>query len=252
MDTTTCNNFRNHFGALMTFPSGARDLLIKAIATDKLSPEYNAVAWNRRRQRAEGWCLNYDCYDVTPSAILVQRRETLCDKYGSHPTKNYYVIRKCGRGVTVTEAPKARVAKLAKVSTHLGDIIDTIEGRAKRPLKQAAPFSQKDVAYKIVEARDGSFWSVFDSDCEWALGKARIEAATDDHTGGYYVFPTVEAAKSALSNNLVFKRSWQDGKALVLLECDIAGRREQHDHGKLCVSFCRPLRVLESLERLAA
>lgn len=242
---------RNHYGALVSFPIAALQLLNQAIASDKLDDEYNNIKFDRRG-RPIGQCLNYDCYDFHGCAVLVQRRETTCTKYGSCPQKDYFIVRKCGRGVTVKPADKARVVKLSRQATQLGQVIDTLEGRAKKPLKQGAPFSNKQIAYKIVEVRDGSHFSVYDEDVEWALGKARIEAATHDHTGGFYVFPTIESAKTALAKNVVFADSWQAGKDLVLVECEIAGRREHHDNGKLCVTFCRPLRVIESLGKQAA
>lgn len=241
---------RNNFGALTQMPAElsaiAKTLLNKAIVGKKLTAPYNAMEWDKRRGYL-GWCLNYDFYDINESTVLVQQRETERTKYGSSPRKEYYLIRRCGRGVTVTEAPKARVVKLAKMATELGQVIATLTGKAKKPLTQTAPFTEKTVAYKIVEQRDGKLFSVYDEDFVWHVGKARIEASSDDHTGGFYVFPTIEAAKDALAKNVVFNTSWQAGKKLVLVECETAGREHRHDNGKVCVTFCRPTRVLEEL-----
>lgn len=241
---------RDNYGALTAMPADlatvAKALLSKAIVAKKLQAPYNAMEWHKRHGYL-GWCLNYDFYDVTESTVLVQCRETERTKYGSSPRKDYFLIRRCGRGVTVTEAPKARVAKLAKVATELGQVINTLTGKAKKPLKQAAPFSEKSLAYKIVEQRGGQLFSVFDEDFVWSVGKARIEASSNDHTGGFYVFPTIEAAKEAFARNVVFAESWQAGKQLVLVECETAGREHKHDNGKVCVTFCRPTRILEQL-----
>jgi hypothetical protein len=138
---------RNEYGALVQIPDElgtvARTLLSQAIAAKKLTAPYHDMELHKRHGYL-GRCLNYDFYDVSKSCVLVQQRETERTKYGSSPTKNYFIIRRCGRGVMVTAAPKAIVAKLAKASTALGQVINTITGKAKKPLKSAMP----DVAMK--------------------------------------------------------------------------------------------------------
>lgn len=138
--TATINSYarRNEYGALTAMPSEresvARELLSKAIESKKLKAPFN----NMERHKRHGYigrCLNYDYYDVSESSVLVQERETERTKYGTSPRKSYHIIRRCGRGVIVTEAPKAIVAKLSKVSTELGQVIKTITGKAKIPIK---------------------------------------------------------------------------------------------------------------------
>ena len=99
----------------------AQDLLGKAVATKKLDAAYDNTSWHKRHGKI-GWLLSYDVYDITPSTILIQRREAECTKYGNSPRKSYFTIRRCGRGVIVTEMDKARVVKLAKASTALGQV----------------------------------------------------------------------------------------------------------------------------------
>jgi len=70
------------------------------------------------------------------STVLVQRRETEKTKYGVSPHKDYYLLRRCGRGVTVKEAPKAVVVKLAKNSDHLGQVLKAISTREKMSHKR--------------------------------------------------------------------------------------------------------------------
>jgi hypothetical protein len=128
---------RNNYGALTVLPEAARatasTLLTTAINCKKLQAEY--INGKNTRHGWLGTALNYDFYDVKDAAVLVQQRITERTKYGVSPRKEYFIIRRRGKGVTVSEASKARVAKLAKVSRTLGDIIDTLEGRSKRPLK---------------------------------------------------------------------------------------------------------------------
>ena len=125
---------RNEFGALIALPenlcSVAAKLLAMAIESCKLTPPY----WDMERHKRHGyigWCLNYDIYDVTSTTVLVQRRETQKTKYGVTPHKDYYLVRRCGRGVIVTTAPKAIVIKLAKMADHLGQVIKTISAKEK-------------------------------------------------------------------------------------------------------------------------
>lgn len=120
---------RNEYGALTEMPEAlcavARELLAKAIAAKKLKAPYLDMELHRRYGYL-GQCLNYDFYDVSASSVLVQRRETERTKYGSSPRKDYYIIRRCGRGVSVIPAPKAVVVKLAKASSSLGEVIRTL------------------------------------------------------------------------------------------------------------------------------
>lgn len=247
--TTKCT--RDEYGAVDTASNGmldtAKKLLVRAIKANLLEASYS----NFYEHRRWGWLgdsLNYAYYDINKSCVLVQRRYTERTKYGTSVQKDYFFITKNGRAVVVKEAPKHRVMKLAKASKALGDVIATLTGTAKKPVKQKSPFSDKVIAYKIVEQRaDGKLFSVFDSKFEWALGKAKIEAASSDHSSGYYVFDTIANAKEALERNVVFNKAWQAGKRLVLIECESAGRREEYDNKKICVTYCRPTRVLEEL-----
>lgn len=130
---------RNDFGALIVMPEHFRDiatkLLSKAIESKKLTAPYCHMIEHRRHGYL-GWCLNYAFYDVTMSTVLVQRRETEKTKYGVSPHKDYYLLRRCGRGVTVKEAPKAVVVKLAKNSDHLGQVLKAISTREKMSHKR--------------------------------------------------------------------------------------------------------------------
>lgn len=120
---------RNEYGALTEMPEAlcavARELLAKAIVAKKLKAPYLDMELHRRHGYL-GHCLNYDFYDVSVSSVLVQRREKVRTKYGSSPKKDYYIIRRCGRGVSVIRAPKAVVVKLSKASSSLGEVIRTL------------------------------------------------------------------------------------------------------------------------------
>lgn len=140
LDVTTIFN-RNEYGALTSMTSAfqetATSLLKLAIAANKLEAPYHDMT-RHKRHGFIGSCLNYDVYDVTKSCVLIQQRQTKRTKYGSTPTKNYFLIRRCGRGVTVLPAPKATVMKLAKLSSKLGEVIELISKQAKAKRRAAS------------------------------------------------------------------------------------------------------------------
>lgn len=222
----------------------AKVLLERAIKAGLLDAPYVDVDRKHR-----GSALNYALYDTKDGIALYQSRYTVCTKYGNSPTKDYFLLRRKGRGVEIEwlgGSEKARVVKLSRVATTLGEVINTITGVAKRPLKAKVARAVR-TAYKIVEARDGTYYSVYEPELEWALGKTRIEASTPDHTGGYYVFADSDTALRVLERNEVFNDAWQRGKRLALLKCEVAGKVHEHDNGKLCVSRVKPVQLVQHL-----
>lgn len=227
-----------------THIKAARGLLERAIKAGLLAAPYVDVDRKHR-----GSALNYDLYDAKDGIALYQRRYTVCTKYGNSPTKDYFLLRRKGHGVELEGLggpEKARVVKLARVANNLGEVINTVTGVAKRPLKAKVARAVR-TAYKIVEARNGTFYSVYEPELEWSLGKTRIEASTPNHGGGYYVFADSATALRVLGRNEVFNDAWQEGKRLALLECEVAGKVYEHDNGKLCVSRVKPVHLVQYL-----
>lgn len=238
-----------NFGQLVsaandTHIKAARGLLERAIKAGLLEAPYVDVDRKHR-----GSALNYDLYDAKDGIALYQRRFTVCTKHGNSPKKDYFILRRKGRGVELEwlgGSEKSRVVKLSRVATTLGEMINTLTRVAQRPLKVKAAREVR-VAYKIVEARDGSYYSVYKPNLEWALGKTRIEASTRNHTGGYYVFADSATAIRVLERNEVFNDAWQEGKRLALVKCEVAGKVHAHDNGKLCVSRVKPVQLVQHL-----
>lgn len=126
---TTASVTRNQFGALVDYrynPASETALAIEtgkavlklAISKSLLPAEY--VTGDGRR----GEALNYDVYDVSGATALVQQRTTTWSKYGNSPIKEYFLLRKVGRGVVVEIVEnKATVNKAAKASETLGEAI---------------------------------------------------------------------------------------------------------------------------------
>ena len=118
----------------------ARALLARAISDGHLDASYVDVDHKHR-----GSALNYELYDAKEGIALYQQRHTVCTKYGNSPTKKYFFVRRTGRKVSVEQLDakaKAHVVKLAKASRNLGEVIDTLTGKAKHPLKAKAPANE--------------------------------------------------------------------------------------------------------------
>jgi hypothetical protein len=124
---TTQQIQRGTYGELkapMSAVTSAQKIVALAIKTDKLDAPY--IDFDKKRR---GACLNYDIYDVRGATVLVQARHTTGDKWGMHPTKRYFLIRKCGAGVVRQEVNKAIARKLATAAPELGAAIDALEGK---------------------------------------------------------------------------------------------------------------------------
>lgn len=136
--------------------------------------------------------------------------------------KTYYILTRHGNGVRVAEANKAVAAKAAKGCQELGQAIDVCEGRAK--LVTAA--SRDRIGYKLVTRDDGGrLVSVWDGSA-WDIGVTRIEAATSDHTGGYYYYASEQEAIEAAARSDVFDRAREHAN-LVLVEVRVSGRESK-------------------------
>lgn len=103
----------------------AKKLLARAIQSGYLQQPYVDVDKKHR-----GSALNYDIYDACTSSVLIQRRKTICTKYGNSPTKDYYSIAKRRGNLVVTEVSeyaKPLVVKRCKASHELGEAIELLE-----------------------------------------------------------------------------------------------------------------------------
>lgn len=118
---------RDSYGAIYApreLLTTARDILSVAIGSGKLEREYCKFDHKKR-----GAALNYDLYDMKGSTVLFQQRLTTGDKYGLHPTKRYYLIRRCGKGVVIQEAPKTCARRFAANESKLGEAIDKLRAK---------------------------------------------------------------------------------------------------------------------------
>lgn len=130
---------RDEFGQLVSTPAIAEQLadanrMVKAAAAKgKLPYAYNSLDWEkvscRIGRKLIGTAASHEIYDIAPNGnkVLVCVREIEGTRYGVATTsKTYFIVGKCGTGYRVTEANKARAAKLAKAAVKLGDAIKAL------------------------------------------------------------------------------------------------------------------------------
>lgn len=228
----------------------ARDLIKIAERSKKIPASFDDMEWGksgREKGKRIGNALHYEIYDISADGkkVLVCARTVSGDRYGQKTTgKEYFLIRAHGKGAHVTAANKALAAKAAKVAVELGDAIATVTGKRA----YTAPANKIRTGYKMVK-RDasGNLVSVWDGS-PWAIGKTRIEAATEDHEGGFYYYSTIEEVMAAAAANDTFGTG-HDHHHLVVVEVEASGRHFKHGGDvatKLCASRIRPVREVAS------
>lgn len=228
--------------------NAAREMVRAAETKSKIPASFDDMPWGtscRERGHRIGVARYSEIYDFTATAVLVCSREVEGTKYGQKTTsKTYFLIRRHGSGLRVTEASKALAAKAAKASgSTLGEAIAVVLG--KRAYTAPANAKRK-LGYKVVAQTDGGLESVFDGS-SWEIGKTRTERATSDHKGGYYYYADIETAVANTAKNVTFNDAWQAGKRLVVVEVEASGRHFRHDSGKLCASRIKPVREVAAL-----
>lgn len=237
MKTSTYN--RNHFGALSfsgkppTNLSNGLKLLEKAISLKLLDYEYIDTD-----KKGFGDCLNYDIYDVARGSVLVQRRETTIDKYGNHPQKDYFIISDSGKTVTPV-AHKSMIVKWSKRAKKPGDIIKADTGLIKIDLSNPVEYGFKAVTRNT----SGHYISVWDKSA-WSLGKQRTEKASNDHTGGFYYYPSLKELEAGIYGNDIFGAA-RSHNNLFVLRVKIEGARYQVYNSKHCASKITPISLVK-------
>ena len=229
----------------------AADMIRTATARKKLPRAYDSIKWDQKR-RADGDAVHHEIYDYTTDgkAVLMCVRCTEGTKYGVRTTsKTYYIVSVYGSGLRVVETSKAKAAKAAKAAGNtLGEAIDVCRGEKTLAIKTAVVLD----GYKIVsEPEPGQYASVFDGST-WDIDVTRIEASTDDHTGGYYVYGSLENAVGAWESRKTFADEWMTGSNYAVLRCECSGRSTQFGSGKICVTRVRPVEkvvVLGGIEK---
>ena len=109
--------------------------------------------------------------------------------------------------------------------------------------------------YKIMRMTDDGLRSLYDNTA-WEVGKRNGQAVspkagTDDygntvHDGGFYVHRDARNVKELFENRtLAPERCFTPG-AYALVECECSGRAARFSSGKLAVTYCKPVAVIET------
>jgi len=98
--------------------------------------------------------------------------------------------------------------------------------------------------YKVVAVtEDSKLVSVYNGITEYQIGEKLIERAKDNHSGGYYAYPTLELARNAAFPD--------DSTALnlprVILECIGAGVRQVYDNNKIAFTTLEIKNIVAAL-----
>jgi len=252
--TTQTTLTRSSYGELITSHTTEpehRALLATAwnlvkLAGKKLPASHDTLSRDRKG-RWDGSALHHELYDINPAATkaLLCCREVEGSKYGVKTlSKTYYLIAKCGKGVKVAEAQKAVAAKAAKSSGQvIGYAIEVIEGKSRLKVKG----QEHRHGYKALTLDEsGNPVSVWDGS-PWPLGKTRTEKATDDHTGGFYYYRSLDEVLSAAHQNNIFGDA-SEHQSLVIARVEVSGNEiGPCSTGKRCVTRIKPLEIIASV-----
>lgn len=247
---------RSCYGEILTLSTEtdllgqARQLVKMAAAKKRIPASYDHTSWERINSRIgnmrTGSALHHEIYDISPNgkAVLVCCREIEGTRYGIKTvSKNYFLVKKHGRGVMAEVANKAVAAKAAKAAGNLlGYAIEVVTGKAKLKLKGTAQGVR--TGYKALTLDEsGSLVSCWDGS-EWPLGKTRIEKATDDHSGGFYYYHTLEEVLQAAHENEIFGKARRHSN-LMIVKVEVSGKEYQINHtGKRCATKMKPVEVV--------
>lgn len=226
--------------------ASANTLIGLAEKRKKIPKRFDDMYWGqsgKTRGKKIGDALHHEIYDIAPNgkSVLMCCRTVEGDRYGQRTVdKEYFLICVQGKGVRVIPASKALAGKAAKSTEKLGDAISVVSGKTK----YIAPANRVRKGYKLVTRDDdGELVSVWDGS-SWALGKTRVEAATENHRGGFYYYASMDKAISAAETNETFgnARLHHD---LVLIEVEASGRHFEHGNQKLCATCIKPIREVQ-------
>lgn len=246
MESSTQAIVRNTYGEIVRGDVLTAARALVAQAGKKIPASFDDMSWGTRgkeRGHKIGAAAHHEIYDVNADGTraLVCVRAVEGTRYGVKTcSKEYFVIARHGLGVRVLPANKAVAAKAAKAAGEsLGLAIEVALGKAKLPVRA----TEIRTGYKLLARTDSGFQSVWDGS-GWEIGQIRVEAATDDHTGGYYYYATLPEALAAAAANDVFGTARAHNR-LAVVEVEASGRHYSHqaDHGtKLCATKVRPVR----------
>jgi len=119
-------------------------------------------------------------------------------------------------------------------------------GKLRKDYLSAKPKNNMFIGYKVCNLVDEKLTSLFDETIEYKLGKTKVQASKPDHEGGWFVHSLEGLREKYLSGNL-YKKPTLGQKAIVKCEC--WGNIVKYEHGKIAVTYCKPIEIIEIFER---
>jgi hypothetical protein len=227
----------------------AKEILKNARKKGLIESPFDNTEFNRRKGKRFGKMLNVDIYDVAPGAVLIQHRYLQMHKYGTDVRKEYFLVRRKNGKITVDNRKddKPRIMKLAKSELPVGSVIAAITGKKVIKIKIAPVVKQ--VGFKAMKLDDdGNLRSVWDNSI-WELYKTRIEAATPDHSGGFFCYRNLNDCLDVAENADVFGEA-RSHDNLVIVEVETSGKSYDYRAAyglKICTTRMKVVRVYGEL-----
>ncbi len=219
----------------------ALDLVSDASAAKLIPRAYDSIGFDRRG-RAEGDALHHDLYDFNPNAAIVCIRRAEGTRYGVKTLNKSYILIERIRGEIAASDIALPVAKFAKLpDIQFGQIIARVRGEADA-VKLPTPLTSWDTAYKALALDGDKLRSIYSGE-EYAISGLKRERAQDDHSGGYYVYPTIEQASTCE----VPDNSKCIDLPRVIARCEVAGREIHYGSGKIARTYLRPVEIVASV-----
>jgi len=218
--------------------AAGKKLLKEAIAKGYIDEPYVDVDKKHR-----GSALNYDLYDVNRHEVLVQRRYTVCTKYGNSPTKNYFVIRRHGMTIQVlrvTDDAKPLVVKRSRASVELGEVLEVLH-------RKNEVISPPTKCLMVVEVMQQDRLQTLEHTLP--LFRTKDSSTESDGQTWFQVFCTRDRLDLAVQNVPRYLDAIRDGKRLAIIEVTPKGRVfRQNDPLRFLVSSVRFLKQIELIQ----
>ena len=118
--------------------------------------------------------------------------------------------------------------------------MEWVRGPGKMRGDKARPDTTVYTTYKVVEVREGRYYSLYKPDEEYILGQEKKQAAKPGHKGGYFSYPDLDRAQA-----FAMSKPWGGVSTYALLECAVRGRIINYNGRKWASTYLKPIRVLE-------
>lgn len=218
-----------------------RQLLKEAIAKEYLKAPFVDVD-----KRHRGSALNYDLYDANRNEVLVQRRYTVCTKYGNSPTKDYFVIRRHGKAIQVllvSDDAKRLVVKRSRTTKVLGEVLEVLR-------RNDEVFSPPSKCLMVVEILEKD--RLQSLEFKFPIWRRKDSATFRDGKTWFQLFCTRDRLDHVIRDEKRYQDAIRDGKRLAIIEVTPKGRVfRQTDPLRFLVSSVRFIRQIELIQPAA-